>query len=276
MHAVVLASWVVVTSAQNITGCPNRRSYATCFCDNTNDHKVIGGGARCGSLVNCPPDYADGCQVFAARNDDEEAEYEQRLAQNMTLPHRCMKATWVPNDLGDGEYVFEGQPDPVVDACVMPPAQVAEMTVCPWLELPAVVTCQCHSEELGYHECGILARCPMETLDLPHTSAKCIFFLDEGTGVMGGPPGRYYCHAGFGHGGIASIYPIHHPKCCLGANFSGCTGFFRKGQLCEGEDDWCYTPLPEVASYASRMTSRGCVFLFLALLIPVQNLRHFV
>jgi hypothetical protein len=211
--------------------------------------------------------------VFAARNEDEEKEYEQLLSQNLSLPYTCMKATWVPNDLGDGEYVFEFHPDGrVAPACVLETDQVAEMIVCPWLELPAVVECQCHSEEKGYHDCGILARCPMETLDLPSTSAKCLFFLEEGTGVMGGPPGRYFCHAGFGHSGIASIYPISHPKCCQGANFSKCNGDFRAGQLCEGEDDWCYTPLttPAPSSSGLRMASRGCVFLFVALVI--QNL----
>lgn len=266
--AVVIASWVVVTSAQTNTssGCPNRRSYATCFC-NPNGHELVGGGPRCGALVNCPSDYADGCHVV---EDDPNVDYAELRAQNLSMPYICMKATWMPDDSGDGVYVFEEHPDGrVADACVMQPKQVAEMFVCPWLELPAVVECQCHSEELGYHDCGILARCPMETLDLPGASAKCIFFLDEGVGVMGGPPGRYYCHAGFEDAGIAAKYPISHPKCCLGANFSGCNGDFRKGQLCEGEDDWCYTPrtTPAPSSSAQRMAPWVCALLFHALVL---------
>lgn len=259
--AVVIAFSIVTTSAQpepNVSGCPNRRSYATCFC-NPDDHSIVGGGPRCGHLVNCPSDYADGCAVI-----DEEYN-EERIALNLSLPYICMKATWVSNDVGDGEYVFEGHPDgQVAGDCVMPPEKVAEMIVCPWLELPAVVECQCHSEEKGYHSCGVLARCPMETLDLPDSSAKCLFFLDEGTGVMGGPPGRYYCHGGYGHGGIASIYPITHPRCCKQANLSFCDGtHFRKGQICEGEDDFCFTPMTTAAppSSAERVRSTGVVFL---------------
>lgn len=260
IRATVLAALAVVTAGQNATGnCPNRRSYATCFC-NPDDRFIVGGGPRCGTLANCPSDYADACAVMQDELND------MRLAQNLSLPYYCMRATWMPNDLGDGDYQFEAHPGgQVAPACVMSPARVNEMQVCPWLQLGAVVECQCHSEALGYHNCGILARCPMETLNLPDSSSKCLFFLDAGTGVMGGRAGRYYCHEGFGHGGIAAIYPISHPKCCNGpSNITNCAGEFRAGQICEGEDDWCFTPIttPAPAS-AWTLQSRG-VFLFLA------------